>query len=274
MNWMKTTLMMAMVSGGVFGAEPVACFDFNEVSGFKLPNRVGNDDLTVLYDSVAFDGSGDGPQLIEGRPGGGSAMQFNPGYNGDGPIGVLVSSSRAYDFGRDDFVVSGWFRSENVEDAVVPAGQTPEHRWIFNTARGNHEGIAVGLVRDGINPKGKLQFSVNGEDKIILMSKSRLDDNQWHWFAGVVENEELSLYIDGRLNGAVEYKPKTSASATSDLFIGAQTANESANPFSGDIDDIFVCRGLLSAELGKRSGLTGGELYVLWTEGPQSFLKD
>ena len=274
MNWMKITLMMAMVSGGVFGGEVVAYFDFNEVSGFKLPNRVGNDDLTVLYDSVAFDGSGDGPCLVEGRPGSGSAMRFNLGYTGDGPIGVLTSSSQSYDFGRGDFAVSGWFRSENVETAAVSDGQRPEHRWIFGTARGNHDGIAVYLVRDGINPKGKLQFSVNGEDKVTLWSSSRLDDNQWHWFAGVVENEELSLYIDGRLNGTAEYKPKTSASATSDLFVGGQSANASANPFSGDLDDLFVQRGSLSGELGKRSTLSGGELYVLWKEGAAGLLKD
>ena len=91
--------------------------------------------------------------------------------------------------------------------------------------------------------------SVGGGDAnlVSLVSKSKVDDGQWHHLAGVSDGRRAALYVDGELEASGDAKPI--AQNTMPVLIGC---NPSAyeRRFNGWIDDVRLYGyGLSEAEV-------------------------
>lgn len=162
-----------------------------------------------------------------------------------------------FNFDRDDFTITGWFNSSN----HARHGRILQHGWYgdggYSAHINKYNGRFVWTVQ-----------SSNTEDansNIVLYSDEAVDDGQWHWFAGMVDDETLYMYVDGVLqddSGAV-YDANTTATTPSsrEAWINKDTA--------ATVDDIAIYDTALSSTLDGDS-LVAGELYNVWHGLPAS----
>jgi len=161
-----------------------------------------------------------------------------------------------WSLGKDDFTVSGWFK--------VP-GLQARHGNVFTVGAWNTGGLEMTLLKDnnvdGIaqGNEGKLQFTVfgMGADNAYVLSNNLLVDSAWHWFAGVVSGQMMSLYVDGVLQSGsgVSYGAATTASTTGIGYI--------ARNMVCYVDDIALFDNALSGTV-SGNALTSGGLYNVW----------
>ncbi|HBG26296.1 MAG: hypothetical protein A2Y10_01960 [Planctomycetes bacterium GWF2_41_51] len=157
-----------------------------------------------------------------------------------------LSEVDAFDFGKSNFTITGWFNSSN----YARHGCILRHGWW------DIGGFDVVILKNN----GSISFEVFGPtaNKSVI-SDNVLNDGKWHWFAGVVNSETLYLYIDGVLQTAsgVTYDPGTTATVSGQsTFINMDMA--------GSVDDIGLYNTSLSATLNQDNALVAGELYFVW----------
>ena len=208
----------------------------------------------ILNDSV---GSADGTLV-------GSRVDFVPSLAGIFQSGfgnalwtdnlddyVILGDLSMLDFGQSDFTVTGWFKSNNSarHGRVIVNGQWDAGGFDFLILKNN----------------GRFQFTVfgdNGNNKYVF-SDEILNDDQWHWFAGVISNSKLYLYINGRLqsDSGVSYSTLTTADAPVGevLYINKDTA--------ASVDEIKIYDSALTTEV-EGDMLIGGDLYQDWQNIP------
>lgn len=168
-----------------------------------------------------------------------------------------VSGSTAHtelDFGTGDFTISGWFKSG---DTTYASDQT---FIIQNALSSSGGGYWLYLGRPGRTYTNKLVFSVRGTTAVSVESDGTVTDNQWHWYAVVVNSGVLNMYIDGVLQTAsATYGEGTTATSTTNFRIGRY--------YDGYADEMNFYDNALNADAvyaadGKT--LVGGSLYKLW----------
>lgn len=169
---------------------------------------------------------------------------------------VKFEGLTALNLGQADFTVSGWFNSTN----------SARHGSIINHGGWDNGGFSVTILRN-IHPQaGKLVFQVYGNimgsNRDATVSDRVVCDGKWHWFAGVVKDQTIYLYINGKLQ-------ESSGSA---VYDGGTTATHSAAvpvtyinyDMAATVDDIAVYNTALTASIDGGGNLVGGELLKLW----------
>jgi hypothetical protein len=246
------TVLMLLSSAAAVNAARIAYWncDQNETDAYLL-DRVGTAN-GVLEDKTY----GPPPNRMKFVP---SGAGLNGGYGyalwtDNLNDRVNLGEVDAFDFGKNSFTVTGWFNSSN----YARHGCVIRHGWW------DIGGFDVVILKSN----GRVSFEVFGPtaNKSVI-SDNVLNDGKWHWFAGVVNNEALYLYIDGTLQSAsgVTYDPATTASVTGqNTFINMDMA--------GSVDDIALYNTALSATLDQNNKLIAGGLYFVWhglsAEGP------
>lgn len=152
---------------------------------------------------------------------------------------VQVPDHAAYDFGSDPFSVTAWV---NLRPAT------------FNFAVGIMEdggvtaaGTEWGLTPD-IGPVTGSSFSVTYSVGLAGATTSGdLTTGVWHHLAGVRDGTELRLYIDGVLADSTTYPGGAINDTGLDLQIGWSPGSSVEVWFDGQIDDVQLYSGALTA---------------------------
>jgi len=155
----------------------------------------------------------------QGRIGG--AMEF------DGKT-TFINCGRAPEFGfSDGMTVSAWIKVREFNkswQAIVTKGDTA-----WRLQREKETGMVTFTFNTGTESK-------RAEPELIcLVSKRKLDDDQWHHVAGVSDGRRAALYVDGELEASVDAKPIAQNNAP--VMIGCNSAAYDRR-FNGWIDDV------------------------------------
>ncbi len=220
--WYAEELRLANV--GAAGGAPHEAGEFGQRALWHFENSVEEANGRIATGAIA---GGDTLTYTEEAVIGGYAASF------DGVTQYLqIVPGDAFPFGKSDFTIATWFRTELGED-----------RDIFS--RGN---VGSGrFIRIGV--EGSDGSIVLYTDQIPLTNvNSGYVDGRWHHVALVRDGALVKVYLDG-----VQYYEKAatvtdySASVTPWLTIGASWQDGIARNWSGSIDEFVMYRRALDA---------------------------
>jgi|GEM_PF-5429017 len=249
-----TLLSAAALSVSAHGSTLLSTWAFDEEPGAEKVRDSTNTRHGIAAD-VDFDKSGAG---IDGK-GFGKAAVFN-GQTSKIVFNPAVNWPR---FDRGDFTVTGWFQ--------LPKNEAREDRPLIVAGKNrNKSGWALQVGRADRTRKGQLFFAVGGaveKEVVLVLSKKRVDDGAWHWFAAVVRDQVGHLYVDGVLQGSVPFNSKTSANHDAgEVSFGASDSSA----YNGWLDHIQLYDGALSGVVDSEQKLISGKLYEAWQSAPAS----
>jgi hypothetical protein len=261
-NLSKVTKLTIGVEGA--GAQGILYIDdirlYPQTPEFITPTDPGPANLVALY---AFEGntndtSGHGLNgtikqatlVNSGRTGGGSALSVEKaGY-------VDLGNPASLDFGTGDWTVTAWFKT-----AMVGTGDANQGT-IVGKGGDNTGGKRYALIMNQ-NTEGVLTLVVDDDGtRYDANSKTKTNDDQWHFVAAQREGAALRIYIDGQLEGTTTIPLTYDLSGTSqhNAYVGAMTYHPDGSIyklFSGLIDDVrFYNRALSQAEILWLAGAT------------------
>ncbi len=130
---------------------------------------------------------------------------------------------------RDGLTVSAWIKVGkflNPWANIVSKGDTA---WRLQRER------ETGTVTFSFNTGNQVENG--GQNLVWMVSKTNVEDNQWHHLVGVVDGSRASLYVDGKLEGSAEAQPI--ARNDYPVYIG-ENAMWHGRQFNGLIDDVRV----------------------------------
>lgn len=254
---MSVTLTACVIAAAsVAYAQLTAYYDFNHQT---------ND--TAVIDSVAGANAtiSQGGLYVTSSAGKNGVGFGNAAFFTGGNFAVL-DNPQVFNFDRDDFTITGWIKVPNVGTCstqpyamVIEAGihlTSGLNLWVGPCSKGN---------------RGKLGIDVKGTataDNVTLICDARIDDNQWHWFAVMSEDQTLYMFIDGveQFNsGFVPYGPTTAATVPAGTTV---TYNMGKNLIAM-VDDLKVYNTALTRTINTSTyTLESGELFDVWNALP------
>ncbi len=262
-NLSNVTKLTIGVEGA--GAKGIVYIDdirlYPKTPEYYIPADPGKTNLVALY---AFEGNTNdtsghgwngtlkqGTLVNSDRAGGGSALQVKKGGYVD------LGNPPSLDFGTGDWTVTAWFKTAmtgtgdaNMGTVYGKGGDSTGGKRIALIMSQNAEGIVTLVCDDDAT-----RYDAN--------SKTKTNDDQWHFVAAQREGTSLRIYIDGLLEGTTTI-PATydlAGTAQHNAYIGAITNHTDGSLyklFSGLIDDVRVYNRALSP----------GE--ILWLAGSTS----
>jgi hypothetical protein len=175
-----------------------------------------------------------------------------------------VANRACFFDGIDDYINCGRklepIRSELTVSCWVHAGNNGGEGHIvssydFTADAGFILGIQDGLVR--------WAGRIGSGAFIRLNSYTRIDDGRWHHLLGVVDGENWSLFVDGRLENRMETGfSATNLDCTAPLTLGMHFYGDNGDHryFKGILDDVLIYRRVLNpCEI---EILTSGNLFL------------
>jgi hypothetical protein len=168
----------------------------------------------------------------------GLALQF-PGTNVS-PAGTAINfGANAGNFGTNDFTIDYWLNthSTQTEEAFLGRRATCDANSPFWEIR-------IGGGTSGNPPPGFLHIELDrggGTAPDYVDSSTNFNDGLWHHVAWVRKGTDLSLYVDGVLDGYVNTGTVDNVANTDSLILGTsvcQPSNDGTQPFSGAVDEL------------------------------------
>ena len=195
---------------------PVAAYAFDEGTGKTLHDDTGNGN----------DGEIDGGEWVAGKFG--SSLKF------DGEAEDCVSIPDSPELQLDDeFTLEVWARPEGTNGSEPLIYKETESSFSYALYLGVFNGGTEGLLR--YEPEPDLYIELGGE---------KLPTEKWSSLAFTYNEEDLRLYIDGKLVDATE--SLDAISSEGDLSIGC--SKNFGDEFTGLIDNIRIYDRALRAE--------------------------
>ena len=194
----------------------MAYWSFDQIQGSVAQDLTGNGN----------DGQVKGCMAVPGRSG--QALQFGPGCF------VELGRPPEMPIGNVPFSVTAWVKTQAKDGVVVARG-------------GAFCGFSL-YVKDG-KPKFGIHREQEGPGFIAVGPPLQSDD--WVHLAGVVKQDRLELYVDGRLVASTETAGYLPGDCGQGMEIGFDTGNsacEIVTPLVGAIDEVKVFRIPLSAD--------------------------
>jgi hypothetical protein len=218
---------------------------------YYAPADPGKVNLKALwaFEGNANDTSGSGlngtlkqAQVVaSGRSDGGSAVKVEKvGY-------VDLGNPPALDFATGDWTFTAWYKT-----AITGTGDANKGT-IFSKGGDSTGGKRYGLIMSE-TVEGVLTLVTDDDvTKYVVDSKSKTNDDQWHFVAAQREGTTLRIYIDGQLEGSMTIPAAYDLSGTSqhNAYIGAMTNNTDGSMYklyNGLIDDVRVYNRALTIE--------------------------
>ncbi len=234
----------------------------NDSSGFGNTGTLTNMNLTGNATS--------GPTL-GGRFG--SALVFD-GVNDN--INAGDPSSGVLDFGDSaNFTVSAWVRTS----AIIPQyGMGVVSKWAggLGGAAGAAYLLTVGDSYGDAGSPSSATFRINSGWSITHFANgtTQIADGNWHHLAGVRDGTNISIYVDGRLEG-ITFANSSSLANTRNLRIGISYDTATVGDFNGTIDEVRIYNRSLSAaeitEMYNQTRPAGFEYYISNTTGNANY---
>ncbi len=163
------------------------------------------------------------------------------------------------DFGTNqDFTVSVWTKPTFNQSFGVNGDSDIVEKWEGN---GGYPYVIRYLnQRSGAN-HGKINVArYDGTNNPFITSNKKLDDGKWHHIALVKSGENLTLYIDGSVEGTVSDSTSADTTNTSPIYIGKRGSDgDGNNNYNGSVDDLRLYDTALSAS--QISDLASGARY-------------
>jgi MSHA biogenesis protein MshQ len=140
---------------------------------------------------------------------------------------------------RDGMTVAAWVKVrgfEKTSQAIVTKGDTA---WRLQREKD------TGLVTFSFNTGAEVEKP--DQNLVSLVSKTKVDDGQWHHLVGVSDGRRAALYVDGQLEASADAKPIARNNVP--VMIGCNSAAYERR-FNGWIDDVRLYGyGLSEAEV-------------------------
>jgi hypothetical protein len=216
---------------------------------YYTPVDPGKTNLKAQYtfEGNANDSSGNGLNgtlkqatlVASGRPDGGSALKVDKAGYAD------LGNPPALDFGTGDWTVTAWYKT-----AMTGTGDANQGT-IYAKGGDSTGGKRIALIMSQ-NTEGVLTLVVDDDvARTDANSKTKTNDDTWHFVAAQREGTTLRIFIDGQLEGTNTVPATYDLAGTSqhNAYIGASTNNTNATQyklFSGLIDDVRVYNRALS----------------------------
>jgi hypothetical protein len=230
----KTTVLL---SATVFALFTMLFLDGCNPETLRHIEAPWEDDLVAYYgfeDSLEATPEGDWNATAKGQPAYVNATVRDKALSLDGQDDWLQIQSKPHLL-NDDFSISIWVKypkqtNGNGYAALLIQSTNPNSPW---------EGVSI-FVGDRV--------IVRLDRNEQLESKAQgLDDNQWHHLVMVRKKTNLSLYLDGVLDGNRTVS-RGAISNKSPIFIGANHEDQTKQLFKGDIDELRIFKRALSKE--------------------------
>ncbi len=234
---------------------------YPKAPAFFTPADPGKTNLKALYafEGNANDTSGNNfngtlkqAQLVaSGRPNGGSAVKVEKvGY-------VDLGNPPALDFSTADWSVTAWYKN-----AMTGTGDANKGT-IYSKGGDSTGGKRYCLIMSETVEGVVTLVTDDDVTKYVLDSKSKTNNDEWHFVAGQRQGTTLRIYIDGQLENSMTIPAAYNLSGTSqhNAYIGAITNHVDGSLYklyNGLIDDVRVYNKALSQE------------EVLWLAGNTS----
>ncbi len=224
---MKKISIILILIGACFceaDSGPVAYWSFDQLEGDVIRDNIGaahgrlrTDMLMATSTPVEHAGWGKSLRLNNHKLE--HALYPQRGY-------VELVSGDVLDFGYENFLVAGWFRSGQIEGG---------HEFLLSRWD-KTGGLAIYLGRHDRSYRGKLIFEVKGLPKSkSVRSDVRLDDDKWHFFAATVRCGEMFIYVDGlKQAGTDKYEDGTTT------CVEAYVKGYIGQDYNGEIDELAV----------------------------------
>ena len=233
-KWFLAAAAITMLSGiivasSVEGAPSgeASLWSFNEGTG-----QTAASSQDPLLDGSLVDGATWGTSVVSG----GVLVLDQPGarVTVQGTLGNVAALSVGTD---NQLTASAWFRSAD------PFTNGPNPKILYrNEALG---GYWMGLSNPGDPLVEFVHTDVASGTSTVSVPAASLLDNTWHHVAGVIDDGDMHLYVDGVLVGSTSGLQTTSITLE-DFSIGGDSDGRALNDFQGAIDDVSIYPGALN----------------------------
>jgi hypothetical protein len=228
---------------------------------YAVPVDPGKADLVALWalEGDAKDSSGHNLNgtvkqanfVASGRTGGGQALQVQKaGY-------VDLGNPPSLDFATGGWTVTAWYKT------AMSGGVDDPHQGVIYGKGGDNTGGKRYALNMSLNTDGVLTLVTDDDvTRYDAISRTKTNDDRWHFVAGQRDGTVLRIYIDGMLEGTMTIPATYSLSGSSqrNAYIGAMTYQPDGTIyklFSGLIDEVHVYnRALTAGEVVYLAGLT------------------
>ena len=243
----------------------LAYWDFENVQGRDVP------ELTNVFNGVLFNGTdpyvisddGLGPKIVQGHTSGCHALSLNGPDRKDRKMdSMFIGKGYQFKLGQSDWTMAGWIRCHGF------AEKQTDHMTVMTNLKPQKNGLNLIVLRPEHPSHGRLNVSLRGPDNdkpVFVNSKKRIDDGQWHWFAVMVWDKKLVLWLDGQKQGQRAFTKHTTADPSGMMFFGTRDGYHSA--FHGDLDDLLVYKDVIRGKTNDAGLLVSGKLFELWKNG-------
>jgi len=196
--------------------------------------RLGEKSGSTVYDWVGYDDQQAQAGVTRGATG--QTASDSDGASTFSGTDTGLSSTNSAIAGPQTFSVEAWFRTTSTTGGKIVG--------FGNNRTGASNSYDRHLYMD---PRGRVSFGVYPGSSRIITSPTALNDGAWHQVVGTLSSAGQSFYVDGKkiatdagTTGAQDY--------TGYWRIGGDTNWDGAPYFQGDIDDVSIYPGALSAK--------------------------
>jgi hypothetical protein len=161
---------------------------------------------------------------------------------------ILIPS---IDLSSNNFTVAMWVKSTGSTRSGLMTSYSAASSYYALEFNGNGSGVAAGRAAFVVN---------NGVTSIAVASDvSKLNDGAWHHVAGVRNNRQIHIYVDGRLAGTTGIGSNFGSVGSGGAWIGKYGAL--GLYYAGALDEVLLARrALAEAEIGS---LAAAGTYML-----------
>lgn len=215
---------------------PVAHWKFDEGSG------------TVANDSSVI-GSNESLTLSSATSAWTNTAKFGKAFSSGGTRRLSRADDANLDFtATEDFAIGFWMKS-----SIASAGNPSATEYIVYKAPSGATNGGYGVYA---NTSGQICVGIDDDNTSFPEDSSCASvdvyDNTWHYVMAVKRGtSKLEVYIDTFLSGTPDTTISSTANTlanTSTFYVGSANAVDDTDDFNGDIDELQIIRGGLSAE--------------------------
>ncbi|MCM0590374.1 MAG: Calx-beta domain-containing protein [Gloeotrichia echinulata DEX184] len=150
---------------------------------------------------------------------------------------VTIPDSDAIDFDtNDNFTLEAWIKADPNQANLSSFDNMIIEKW----SGGGSYPFVLRYLNGGNGSSGGLiaVARYDGSNNPAIVSKTKVNDGNFHHIAFVKNGEQLSLYVDGKIEGATTDTTSNTTRNNSALFLGRRGNNSYS--FKGGIDDVRI----------------------------------